>query len=141
MRRRPPRSTRTDTLFPYTTLFRSVDGHLVRTQDRRPDHAGDFLTERIMLLGALHQRTDDALAGMEAAEAIVARGGLGLVVEDRRMARMRDEIGQIVALRQMPGERRGGIARHHHRAALEKRRNIVRDLADMRGGHRADEDI
>src|SRR3546814_12357785 len=28
MRRRPPRSTRTDTLFPYTTLFRS-DLHLV----------------------------------------------------------------------------------------------------------------
>src|SRR3546814_6227955 len=26
MRRRPPRSTRTDTLFPYTTLFRSVHG-------------------------------------------------------------------------------------------------------------------
>src|SRR3546814_14306078 len=25
IRRRPPRSTRTDTLFPYTTLFRSVD--------------------------------------------------------------------------------------------------------------------
>src|SRR3546814_11377129 len=25
MTRRPPRSTRTDTLFPYTTLFRSVD--------------------------------------------------------------------------------------------------------------------
>src|SRR3546814_7933226 len=27
MRRRPPRSTRTDTLFPYTTLFRSLAGH------------------------------------------------------------------------------------------------------------------
>src|SRR3546814_8600999 len=27
MIRRPPRSTRTDTLFPYTTLFRSVLGH------------------------------------------------------------------------------------------------------------------
>src|SRR3546814_4088660 len=26
MIRRPPRSTRTDTLFPYTTLFRSVSG-------------------------------------------------------------------------------------------------------------------
>src|SRR3546814_13133938 len=25
MRRRPPRYTRTDTLFPYTTLFRSID--------------------------------------------------------------------------------------------------------------------
>src|SRR3546814_12676773 len=28
MRRRPPRSTRTDTLFPYTTLFRSPEGAL-----------------------------------------------------------------------------------------------------------------
>src|SRR3546814_3548633 len=27
MIRRPPRSTRTDTLFPYTTLFRSLFGH------------------------------------------------------------------------------------------------------------------
>src|SRR3546814_9735296 len=26
MIRRPPRSTRTDTLFPYTTLFRSING-------------------------------------------------------------------------------------------------------------------
>src|SRR3546814_7740905 len=26
MKRRPPRSTRTDTLFPYTTLFRSIEG-------------------------------------------------------------------------------------------------------------------
>src|SRR3546814_11173502 len=33
MIRRPPRSTRTDTLFPYTTLFRSADG--------RPHHSGD----------------------------------------------------------------------------------------------------
>src|SRR3546814_12047640 len=31
MTRRPPRSTRTDTLFPYTTLFRSID-------DRRARH-------------------------------------------------------------------------------------------------------
>src|SRR3546814_13906233 len=36
MRRRPPRSTRTDTLFPYTTLFRSVrDIRIVRTAERR----------------------------------------------------------------------------------------------------------
>src|SRR3546814_3351330 len=27
MLRRPPRSTRTDTLFPYTTLFRSIGGN------------------------------------------------------------------------------------------------------------------
>src|SRR3546814_9913074 len=30
MLRRPPRSTRTDTLFPYTTLFRSPQAHLRR---------------------------------------------------------------------------------------------------------------
>src|SRR3546814_1941262 len=30
MRRRPPRSTRTDTLFPYTTLFRSSKGELFK---------------------------------------------------------------------------------------------------------------
>src|SRR3546814_5617688 len=29
MIRRPPRSTRTDTLFPYTTLFRSEGDHLI----------------------------------------------------------------------------------------------------------------
>src|SRR3546814_3132341 len=32
MIRRPPRSTRTDTLFPYTTRFRSVD-HVVERRD------------------------------------------------------------------------------------------------------------
>src|SRR3546814_15744180 len=31
MIRRPPRSTRTDTLFPYTTLFRSVERHQVES--------------------------------------------------------------------------------------------------------------
>src|SRR3546814_7350636 len=30
MIRRPPRSTRTDTLFPYTTLFRSIEDELAR---------------------------------------------------------------------------------------------------------------
>src|SRR3546814_10811197 len=34
MIRRPPRSTRTDTLFPYTTLFRSA------VDDRRPQPGG-----------------------------------------------------------------------------------------------------
>src|SRR3546814_17597660 len=33
MIRRPPRSTRTDTLFPYTTLFRSAAGHAADVRD------------------------------------------------------------------------------------------------------------
>src|SRR3546814_16127974 len=39
MIRRPPRSTRTDTLFPYTTLFRSRTGavlHFLDARDHRP---------------------------------------------------------------------------------------------------------
>src|SRR3546814_4904743 len=34
MRRRPPRATRTDTLFPYTTLFRSLGGDAEVQADR-----------------------------------------------------------------------------------------------------------
>src|SRR3546814_6432754 len=46
MNRRPPRSTRTDTLFPYTTLFRSLPASSFRNRRRVPatarlaDHAG-----------------------------------------------------------------------------------------------------
>src|SRR3546814_13063482 len=44
MIRRPPRSTRTDTLFPYTTLFRSVDIFRQRQAfDALPDIRGDIL--------------------------------------------------------------------------------------------------
>src|SRR3546814_5649165 len=53
MIRRPPRSTRTDTLFPYTTLFRSAAGQdLVADNDQAggPDailvHRGGFRTTR-----------------------------------------------------------------------------------------------
>src|SRR3546814_20667582 len=42
MIRRPPRSTRTDTLFPYTTLFRSGhDGRKQRQLDRRERRRGE----------------------------------------------------------------------------------------------------
>src|SRR3546814_1771287 len=43
MIRRPPRSTRTDTLFPYTTLFRSVRTH---GAGRRADGSGAFAGAR-----------------------------------------------------------------------------------------------
>src|SRR3546814_19787953 len=49
MIRRPPRSTRTDTLFPYTTLFRSPFV-------RRKLGAGGFERQRVGAVGAL-QRT------------------------------------------------------------------------------------
>src|SRR3546814_5535675 len=42
MIRRPPRSTRTDTLFPYTTLFRSVRGPLLMRTAPNNDYFGAF---------------------------------------------------------------------------------------------------
>src|SRR3546814_19015491 len=44
MIRRPPRSTRTDTLFPYTTLFRSPGGGAIRGAAERPSDG--FLSRR-----------------------------------------------------------------------------------------------
>src|SRR3546814_13011503 len=43
MIRRPPRSTRTDTLFPYTTLFRS----LYAVDDAAPLARGDMVIARV----------------------------------------------------------------------------------------------
>src|SRR3546814_3793828 len=43
MIRRPPRSTRTDTLFPYTTLFRSYSGEEISKRGFRDmDELADF---------------------------------------------------------------------------------------------------
>src|SRR3546814_17143443 len=46
MIRRPPRSTRTDTLFPYTTLFRSRERALVILHDRAVDRTPDGARHR-----------------------------------------------------------------------------------------------
>src|SRR3546814_11427071 len=42
MIRRPPRSTRTDTLFPYTTLFRSRGLEIANTYDMKPLYHPDW---------------------------------------------------------------------------------------------------
>src|SRR3546814_1718658 len=57
MIRRPPRSTRTDTLFPYTTLFRS------ELQDRVVPFDGD--TARSIIEQSLGRAIDDAYADFD----------------------------------------------------------------------------
>src|SRR3546814_231811 len=47
MTRLPPRSTRTDTLFPYTTLFRSARRLVDQTQILRPEGSGQQFAEPI----------------------------------------------------------------------------------------------
>src|SRR3546814_15397971 len=76
MIRRPPRSTRTDTLFPYTTLFRSLATVAVRLEAGLAHHVLEALAHqrdvpRAPVVGA---------GGVQAEEALLA-GRLVLVVE------------------------------------------------------------
>src|SRR3546814_10062123 len=83
MIRRPPRSTRTDTLFPYTTLFRSdgIERRCAQPQEqpggqaRRPVRVG----LRLVAVGDRHvvdMRTENRLRRMT---------GTALLIEDERM--------------------------------------------------------
>src|SRR3546814_3243750 len=92
MIRRPPRSTRTDTLFPYTTLFRSPPpttefGPLMRSfnrlaravQDREKLAAEMAAQDRSVALGklaaAVAHEVRNPLAGMSNAVATIRRFG------------------------------------------------------------------
>src|SRR3546814_8612222 len=72
MIRRPPRSTRTDTLFPYTTLFRSAEGEIHRVHAAEiggVEHvlpAGPALALHVQMAGECHQdRVEDRDARSE----------------------------------------------------------------------------
>src|SRR3546814_13365611 len=84
MIRRPPRSTRTDTLFPYTTLFRSD-----RAVER--DHAvlGGELDDLVRQAGAIAQPREFRRLG----------GGLQCFAAPRKLARRRgaagDDVGDV----------------------------------------------
>src|SRR3546814_10544890 len=56
MIRRPPISTRTDTLFPYTTLFRSLQLARVLDQDHPLVERGHFVQERVGKRGLARRR-------------------------------------------------------------------------------------
>src|SRR3546814_10952671 len=96
MRRRTPRSTRTDTLFPYTTLFRSSArqfGERPARKDRARNTGGTGAMERLTVeLGA---RSYDIVIGdglLDAVGAQVAprlkRPRTMIVTEDRKSTRL-----------------------------------------------------
>src|SRR3546814_12745483 len=97
MIRRPPRSTRTDTLFPYTTLFRSG-----------------------AVLVALGHRTDQGGGEDEAHEVAGGRAGgdgpaAGAVGVDRQTGEAEGHVEQLAASAEAPAERG---ADHEHREGL-----------------------
>src|SRR3546814_17572240 len=92
MIRRPPRSTRTDTLFPYTTLFRSLlvladcrqhvdEGRAQQPQQQEEDAEGDRCAESVVG-PAVAQIDRPEGAAREAAEAVIAAGDLGPAERD-----------------------------------------------------------
>src|SRR3546814_17463019 len=71
MRRLPPRSTLTDTLFPYTTLFRSFDGNdRVAGVDRPLEGMAAFDGHDVRHLRSAEQ-------GGDAGHPVLAEGGAG----------------------------------------------------------------
>src|SRR3546814_17281546 len=110
MVRRPPRSTRTDTLFPYTTLFRSLP---LRALLQRVDHSGDMAIAGV----------DIRIAGVHVEIAL-------RLVEGNRRQRARLDIGEEfvgprrltqAAVAQVPGARRGAGGEQIGRASCRER--------------------
>src|SRR3546814_14918781 len=113
MIRRPPRSTRTDTLLPYTTRVRSVqlsgkqcgdrecEGHrksdVPHVKQRRMKDQADILQERIQIPSVLRDREKsfEGLGGQQDEQQETGRQDRKSVVE-----------GQSVSVRVDPGGRR-----------------------------------
>src|SRR3546814_17339002 len=100
MIRRPPRSTRTDTLFPYTTLFRSLAGaarlhHGWPGRRRRPRPPPRLLGQRGGLAVTQHRQPGAPPFGKGRAFRERRRGGRhgGRLAPDDRAGRDRTSVG------------------------------------------------
>src|SRR3546814_21011490 len=87
MRRRPPRSTRTDTLFPYTTLFRSCHGPATPSALRRAEVERHRRRKRTMGPARLHRHP----ASLRAPQ---ASGGLRKAEQRNHKQQVEDKIGR-----------------------------------------------
>src|SRR3546814_15271951 len=103
MIRRPPRSTRTDTLFPYTTLFRSeeaehrgVGKHVLQVQRLAPAGMADDDVGHEALRLQRQRLARDLLAVEDAALGLaeVAMGGLGRLA--LRLVQHLGDVGQEI---------------------------------------------
>src|SRR3546814_20057231 len=96
MIRRPPRSTRTDTLFPYTTLFRSFITCDAKCLERgQPGHRIVAAKLRIKGIGLLLHDGIERIIDPLGAAVIIAPGEKGLA---HNSLRLRDGAGAILFL-------------------------------------------
>src|SRR3546814_11641205 len=81
MIRRPPRSTRTDTLFPYTTLFRTGRSAAGRRQTRADTRAIEAIRKSARQAGAQGKTRGTALTRTKMANRLALFGCDGTLVE------------------------------------------------------------
>src|SRR3546814_11286676 len=95
MIRRPPRSTRTDTLFPYTTLFRSNTGKLLDDKAGyevmkkvASDENRHHLFYRDMVTAALEIDPSEMVRAIERQVRTFEMPGTGIIGLDRKSTRL-----------------------------------------------------
>src|SRR3546814_15984455 len=91
MTRRPPRSTRTDTLFPYTTLFRSKARHPLRSVGK--DRRGNVL---VLTAAALPVMIGGAGLGVDVTQWYLWQRELQMSVDKIGRASCRERVCQYV---------------------------------------------
>src|SRR3546814_15288826 len=94
---RPPRSPRTDTLFPYTALFRSdAQARGVAGQHRVVGHErGDLLVQVLLPVHALGDGLDDEVAVLELLQADFVVGRDDGRAQRLRRQRRRAELAEV----------------------------------------------
>src|SRR3546814_11740683 len=106
MIRRPPRSTRTDTLFPYTTLFRSagfescriisrpsLSQTLSRQTGRQRKAVPGLNSRRPMASGSQDRRSEERRVGKECVRS-VDLGGRRIIKKKKKYEDMRVQTGR-----------------------------------------------
>src|SRR3546814_1434335 len=104
MIRRPPRSTRTDTLFPYTTLFRSILVEVVHVLLVDRAHGDDHdlngraggKVPHLAELGGIVEEIVEGLAGIEAFEMLL--GDLERLVDALRSEEHTSELQSLMRI-------------------------------------------
>src|SRR3546814_2537725 len=120
MIRRPPRSTRTDTLFPYTTLFRSCARDIRTNEDLRRDERYAF--------------PDASVRARPVRGAVAARRIMGDAARDRDAAAfgVRRRTGRTA---REPGRGIAAASRDRPRRLADRGERAARALAEIGRAH------
>src|SRR3546814_9963554 len=100
MIRRPPRSTRTDTLFPYTTLFRSLSPTEISDLQfviEAAERAGHYMPARVLnIMAALTRSADDVR--MKQAMKRAEKDRVTRIEQDRRSEEHTSELQSLMRI-------------------------------------------